>query len=543
MRSGRWHALTTLRPSRRPVRLRLELLEDRLPPGDLGMIGALLLDMPLPSEEPTAETAYRRETRTPLSSAVPRTDRDRFEVPALVDLAGSFGAFALPFANATAPMPNPTGARGPADQTDTLLASLAGLDGPGIDTVGPNVPTHNRVACPSGRGVVQSETAVAVSGNAVVVGYNDFRAFYCPQLGYQWIGWSYSLDGGETFTDGGSLPGTTNLRGDPWLATGPDGTIFLASLWTDALNRLAVLRGTVTESGIDWSAPVLTPLGFGPADKEALTVDPYTGFIYLTYARLGSGLWSSRSLDGGLSFEAPVPIRLGAGTQAPVPVVGPNSEVYVTYNFGYPASTGVGFAVSYDFGETFYDFGQVGTTGFFSIPGTDRAPAFPQIAVDLSGGPYWGSLYLVWHTNHLRGNGDVAMITSRDGGFTWSAPLIVNDDLTTGHQWLPTVSVDAYGFVNVFFNDRRENPGTAITNLYFAQSVDGGKSFLPNVRITDTASVWTTSPDGAPAHGDYINSVSTFDPKTYLTHSLVAYADSRNGDPDTYFTRVIHDFA
>ena len=109
--------------------------------------------------------------------------------------------------------------------------------------------------------------------------------------------------------------------------------------------------------------------------------------------------------------------------------------------------------------------------------------------------------------------------------------MLVNDD-TPGLHFYPTVSVDSLGRVNVFFYDRREDPGTRVTNLYFAQSSDGGASFDPNIRVTDTASLWTDPGEGSPNYGDYINSVSVG------TRACVAYADGRDGDPDAYFTCV-----
>lgn len=528
------------------VRLAVELLEARLPPGDLGLTGAFFLDAPLFAEEQTPQAPLRRSGTSDALAAKIRKEQEQLNPFSLAELAGSFGAAALIPAAATAPMPAPQSGQG----TD-LLPPLVGLDedeiGGGITSVGANVLTNSRANCGGGRGVIQSETAIAQSGNAIVVGYNDFRAFYCPGTPHQYqvTGWAYSLDNGQTFTDGGPLPGGASLRGDPWLATGPDGTIYLASLW-NGLANLAVLRGTVTEEGISWSNPVILPGNFGQFDKEAMAVDPYTGQIYVTYTRFGgpNGLWLYRSDDGGQTFQGAYPIRTGnqPQLQGSFPVIGQNQEVFVAYNIGYPSSSGVGFAVSYDFGETFYDVGQVGTISNFTVPGTDRAPAFPQLAVDISGGPFHFNLYMVWQTQHLSGNGDVVLSKSVDGGFTWSEPIIINDDGTTGLQWHPTISIDGYGNVNVFFYDRRENPGTAITNLYFAQSIDGGESFLPNVKITDTASTFRTSGDGSPTYGDYISSLSTtWDPETYLTSSLVAWADSRDGDPDTYFARVVHD--
>jgi hypothetical protein len=395
----------------------------------------------------------------------------------------------------------------------------------------PNVRANSRDNCGGTppRGVIQSETAVAVSGNAVVVGYNDFRGFYCPQFGYQVEGWAYSLDGGQTFTDGGRLPGGSSLRGDPWLATGPDGTIFMASLW-NGTSGVAVLRGTVTDTGIDWSNPWV--LSGGSFDKESLSVDPNSGTIYLTYTRPGSGIYLLKSTDGGVSFTGPTAIGTISSAQGSVSAVGPNGELYVAYANAFPSATAIGFARSLDGGGTFQVSGQFQRVQTFGIPGTDRAPAFPHIAVDTTGGDNNGNIYLAWQSAHVSGKGDALLTTSTDGGTTWSDPLQINDDGGVGIQWFPTISVDANGYLDAFFYDRRDNPGTTVTNLYFAQSTDGGQTFGPNIKVTDTPSTWRTFSEGAPAWGDYINSTSDG------VDALVAYADGRDGDPDAYFIRV-----
>jgi hypothetical protein len=410
-----------------------------------------------------------------------------------------------------------------------------GRFGPGPVTVGPNVPTNSREICDSGRGKIQSETAITVSGNAVVVAYNDSRGGICPTQppGYQSIGWAYSLDGGQTFTDGGPIdvPGRLSINdGDPWLVTGIDGTIYLSGIW-QSLNGLAVVRGTVTNTGIDWAGPtVLT--GAGAYDKEAMVVDPNSGTLYLTYTRFGGpgGIWLYRSDDGGLSFQGPFAVRSGAGGQGSVPAIGPNGEVYVSWNTN---SGTIAFAKSLDGGSTFGPPITAGPVNSFTIPGQDRSSDFPHMAVDLSGGDNTGTIYITYQSRINNVNRAV-MVRSTDGGDSWSAPLGINDDeISSNLSWWPTVSVDDSGNVNSFFYDRRENPGTAISNLFFAQSTDGGQTFGPNVKISEVPFTIAVVP-GEPytTSGDYINSVSVG------TDSMVAYADYRNGDPDVFFVDV-----
>jgi hypothetical protein len=65
----------------------------------------------------------------------------------------------------------------------------------------------------------QSETSVAVSGQKVVVGFNDSLVCCFPALNLS--GYSVSTDGGASFTDEGTLPFRPDVQpiGDPTVAT------------------------------------------------------------------------------------------------------------------------------------------------------------------------------------------------------------------------------------------------------------------------------------------------------------------------------------
>src|SRR5262249_8168833 len=146
----------------------------------------------------------------------------------------------------------------------------------------------------------------------------------------------------------------------------------------------------------------------------------------------------------------------------------------------------------------------------FNVAGFSRGqmPAFPSVAIDKSGGNLTGRIYVTWHSS-CDGAGAIYLSSSDDEGRTWSAPVIVNDDITTAIHFSPSVSVDDAGNVNVAFYDRRENPGTGITNVYFARSQDGGVTFSENVRVTDTATNWSAvRSDITPNMGDYMTSLS-----------------------------------
>src|SRR5262249_22138644 len=240
-------------------------------------------------------------------------------------------------------------------------SAIPNESGSKFSLVGPNVQANSSFVCSGGNGRIQSETAIAYSGHTIVVGYNDFRGFYCPGNGFQVTGWAYSVDRGQTFTDGGSLPGGTAHRGDPWLATHPDGSIYLADLW-NGTGAMSVTKGTPTDSGVSWGNPVV--ISGGSFDKEAMTIDPTSGAIYVTYTRLSSGIYMYRSTDGGATFQGAFPVRANPNTQGSAPAVGPNGELYVTWQVNpgsFTSPIGVGFARSFDGGNTFDVFPQVAT--------------------------------------------------------------------------------------------------------------------------------------------------------------------------------------
>ncbi|HEX4804180.1 MAG TPA: hypothetical protein VFV14_11740, partial [Myxococcaceae bacterium] len=65
--------------------------------------------------------------------------------------------------------------------------------------VGPNMLVNDRTLCPNGRGLIQSETSIAVAGNVVVAAFNDSRGV-CEPDQHAAIGWGFSLDNGDTWT-------------------------------------------------------------------------------------------------------------------------------------------------------------------------------------------------------------------------------------------------------------------------------------------------------------------------------------------------------
>lgn len=114
----------------------------------------------------------------------------------------------------------------------------------------------------------------------------------------------------------------------------------------------------------------------------------------------------------------------------------------------------------------------------FDIPGLGRANGMPITLVDLSGGTNHGNIYINWaDQRNGEDDTDVWVITSTDGGATWSDPTRVNDDPPGKQQFFTWMAVDqSTGHLHCVFYDRRNHSDHA-TDVVVAHSKDGGKTW------------------------------------------------------------------
>lgn len=321
-----------------------------------------------------------------------------------------------------------------------------------------------------------------------------------------------SADGGKTWKTVPADDQKGLTQGDDAVYFSNDGTIYHAHL---SFEGIRVARPPRAESGIiidrsldgglTWNEPVpainhinsVTPF----EDKPGIVVDnapesANKGNVYLAWTRFDvygssdpachSHIFFSRSTDGGKSFAMPISISDSYGdcrdsddtVEGAVPAVGPGGEVYIVW----AGTPGLIFKKSLDGGLNFSKEKVISDMpgGWdFGVDGLDRANGMPVTGVDLSPGPNKGTLYVNW-IDARNGDPDVFVISSHDGGETWSAPVRVNDDpLKNGKaQFFTWMSVDPLdGSVNIVFYDRRDTEGAA-TAVMLARSVDGGRKFV-----------------------------------------------------------------
>ncbi len=237
-------------------------------------------------------------------------------------------------------------------------------------------------------------------------------------------------------------------------------------------------------------------------DKHWLVVDPKTNTIYCTWTEFDkydskkpedhSRILFSKSADGGASWSEALAINQFDGdcldddntTEGAVPAAGPNGEVYVAWAW----NNKIWFDRSSDGGKTWLDqdivvADQPGGWAM-DIPGIQRCNGMPVLVCDLSDGPNRGTLYVNWaDQRHGAGDTDIWLANSTDGGNTWSAPVRVNDDKKGRQQFFPWLAIDqTTGHLYVVFYDRRAH-NDETTDVYVARSTDGGKTF-ENMKIS-----------------------------------------------------------
>ena len=334
----------------------------------------------------------------------------------------------------------------------------------------------------------------------------------------------YSHDGGLSWTTE-QMSSSLGVAGDPVVIFDAEGTAYYAHLsyrntWDSWLDRIVVQRSTT--DGVSWTNGI--GVGYDPPrdhDKQWLIADrtdsPYRGRLHMAWTRFdmyGSGAFSDSSAiiysfseDQGATWQPTVRISDQAGdcldydetAEGAVPAVGPDGSVYMAWG----RDGAIWFDRSLDGGLTWGADIQVATQpgGWdFSIPGVNRCNGFPITVCDISDSPWRGRLYVLFSDQR---NGpddtDIFLCSSDDQGTSWSAPMRVNGDVGTSHQFFPWLAIDPVtGHLYTVYYDRSRTTGVD-TDVVLSWSRDGGATFSHKV-----LSESSFSPQEDVFMGDYI---------------------------------------
>jgi uncharacterized repeat protein (TIGR01451 family) len=460
-----------------------------------------------------------------------------------------------------------------------LTLGLAFMEAPSAHAqAGVDVQVNNS-ATDTPENTTQSETTLAVRGDTICAGFNDAGA------GAGLSGLARSANLGGTWADLGTLG--AGSRGDPVIAVDEGtGTFFYAEIATIAGgNAIGVARSTddcQTFGAPSDASPNTSPLAATTlSDKPWIAVDntggANDGNVYVCWTRFvdtdndgqanTSELRFSRSTDGGATYVNEQVIQpQGTGPFGCSVGVGPNGNVNVAWaDRAGGTANDIRFRASTDGGVTFGANTQVSTGN--RHPGTDQQvmcdvnrPTLngnirmlhqAWLAVDDTGGPFDGNIYVVWASDPVSAMGtsdhsDVFFSRSTNGGANWSAPLQLGGGTLTD-QFEPFVTVAGAGAVSVAWYDRRNDPTNNMNiDVYKSFSRDGGATFDPIVRVTDQSfGVPQLNPNFNPGiarcyMGEYIGVAGDAHNFYYLwgdnrnTVTSVAFPAGRP-DPDVFF--------
>jgi hypothetical protein len=432
----------------------------------------------------------------------------------------------------------------------------------------------------------QSETAIAVAGSHVAVGYNDSQQTgLFLTAGSNLTGYSYSTDGGASFTDGGTIPNTPEFVnfGDPWLASTRAGDMYYSELSFDLFNfNLDVAVAKSTDGGKTFGTPVpvyrppFSIFYFG--DKPALASgrdpivkprdDLYAAWDDFSFTfspfRFFTGLPVAHSTDGGATWHLAYAKRFnltnvrGCSFQqfiGAIPIVNPaDGTLYVVAEklaVHDPKCTGTApvrrsewIFRSTDGGRTFGPGVKI-ANATEAVPSTVFGPLLflgpgrymrdlelPAIALRGS------TIYVAWNDGAL-GRSHIRLAKSTNNGQTWKTSFV-----TTGarDQVQPALSADPSGIHLLYY---QRNPNNTVDVL--VGNSKNGTGFAAKRVTTQSFPGTLTWPQFDPIiafgyMGDYIANVS------HGSHQYFAWGDNRdtvtgflypNGrsDPDVFFAK------
>lgn len=320
--------------------------------------------------------------------------------------------------------------------------------------------------------------------------------------GARTLGFAVSTDGGLTWVDG-LVPKLTNVDGgawqkasDPWVAFGPNNRAYFSSLlFNESTPANAIGVSVSTDGGRNWGPPVevyRSSADFN--DKEAVVADtsptsPFFGSVYVAWdINIGGSvnttsqtLVVARSTDGGNSYSSPVTVREGSANVGVIPRVGPDGTLYLAWVGGSDSRPKLFFSKSTDGGRTWGKKRKLGKLRPVGVRNLRTGAGLPSFDVD----PRTGDLFIACAEEGSAGQDQAILITSRDGGSTWSDHIPVSDGPADAPSFTVSVAVNDASEVAISYYSLRNDPQRSfLVDEYVQVSRTGGLTFEPSIRLT-----------------------------------------------------------
>jgi hypothetical protein len=351
-------------------------------------------------------------------------------------------------------------------------------------TVGPNVDINRQTG-------YQAEEAVGIDPT------NPSRLFAWSNDLNSRNSAAFSLDGGQTWTSRftGS-DGWPTLGGDPTCSFDAFGNLLAAS-FNSSFSSILVRNST--NAGQTFGTGVATFTGSFDQPTIKCGPGPVAGqqAVWITY-NSGSEIARGAAITGlGAvgAFGPAITLPSSSGGNFGDVAIGPGGKVAACVQNPSGGSglssiqTSVNTTGSTSGSFTLKTSVSTNVGGFRPIPAqpSRTVDAEAGLAYDNSNGPHRGRLYMVYTDAPTTSSNDLNIFTrfSDDDGTTWSSPLRVNDDAGTNSQFFSKIALDpTTGNIAVSWYDCRNSPSNNRVELWSAISINGGQSFLPNVKVS-----------------------------------------------------------
>ena len=357
----------------------------------------------------------------------------------------------------------------------------------------------------------QTEVALAAGPEGTLLaGWMDERA-------ERTCSFSWSTDGGETWSKNVTIGNTANFVGDPAVAIDGGGTFYAGCQQYINAGRTGQIKlMTSTDKGATWSE--VSEIQSAP-DKPYFGGGVEKGVLFVSW--LGNPGGIKRSTDMGASWD--MTQSTGDIIHGTAITTSTTGLVHVPYNADSDRNQ-LRYLRSKDNGETWeMRRDLLPDMGRFCFSCRPRQHPIVGAGADPTG----KYVAITWSSTMPDGEGDddVWVLYSKDGGETWTDPIRVNDNTTRSRQFEPWVGVDSYGRVHVAWTDYRNGGDNA---TYYARSADPEQGFEENIEITEERG------DGQLDFlGDYKGLIVQGD------DVVVVWQDTRSDSGDIYAARAI----
>jgi hypothetical protein len=311
---------------------------------------------------------------------------------------------------------------------------------------------------------------------------------------------------------------------DPWVSWGAGSRLHQIALTVSqpsvglGLNA-GILVSHSDDFGATWSHPQVLKEDHGGNvldDKESLTADPASGYVYAIWDRLVAPTthaslaatensigyrgptWFASSADNGETWSParmiydPGEVNQTIANQIAVAPDGTLVDVFLQIDNFKNSHGARGFNVavmrSTDHGASWSKpvFVSKLVDRTVRTPGDGLALRTGDIAPDIAIDRSSGAVYVVWQ-DAASGTAAIQLSKSTDGGRTWSAAQRVSDSPAGVAAFTASVDVNAAGAVGVTYYDfRNDTPdtATALTDYWIRTSTDGASTWAPSQRMT-----------------------------------------------------------